>query len=450
MQAVGSDSLARVDKLEKAQPDGAGPCSFATAREVEVMVVFDLGAHHDLVEQVLRAGVLEMDGHHGAERWRVGHLDEDSARRDVARDRIGVPVQLAADDHHEGLIEAGMDAAVGRGSWPRCEISAVVFESLGQPSLHEIMISAQDDEVKKPTLSYIISTGGHEDASLVSTTMRVRFALRFAALAVVAAAPVGANAERSDPAFLGVGMGDYNGQCKIGTITRNSGAQAAGLLPGDIFLAIDGTLIGRCDDLTREIQKREPSDKVELRILRNGASVGIPAQLSSRSELMRQRFVGKTLNDLHMITVADGRPTDVSWRGKTTIVGWYDANKCVGCDRVFTKLGQWVKSRKTNSQTYPLLALAATAGNRERSDEENVSQLKHEQRLLEVPLLYGESDTYSSISFGDDKRVIAMVVDCHGVVQHAMPIKPDADDVNALLEELTVAADQAARPPRAR
>ena len=38
-----------------------------------------------------------------------------------------------------------------------------------------------------------------------------------------------------------------------------------------------------------------------------------------------------------------------------------------------------------------------------------------------------------------------MVVDCRGIVQFVAPIAPDSDDLDAALDELLAAAEQAAR-----
>jgi hypothetical protein len=75
-------------------------------------------------------------------------------------------------------------------------------------------------------------------------------------------------------------------------------------------------------------------------------------------------------------------------------------------------------------------------------------QLKPEQRKLDMPLLVTDTATYQSLTINDAKRMSFMVVDCKGVVQHIVPLKPDADDLDAVLEELYTATEQAQRLKR--
>ena len=84
------DTLTGVDKLDKAQADGASGRGFVVACEVQVVVMLHFGAHHDLVDQVIAPVVLEVNGHHGAQRRRVVHLHEDAATRDIPSDGPGV------------------------------------------------------------------------------------------------------------------------------------------------------------------------------------------------------------------------------------------------------------------------------------------------------------------------------------------------------------------------
>ena len=53
-------------------------------------------------------------------------------------------------------------------------------------------------------------------------------------------------------------------------ITKNSGAQDAGIQPGDIITKIDNTDISGFSDLSLAIGSRRPGDKVAVTYTRNG------------------------------------------------------------------------------------------------------------------------------------------------------------------------------------
>jgi len=246
----------------------------------------------------------------------------------------------------------------------------------------------------------------------------------------------------SNPAFLGVGMQDAGtiGPCEIGTVTKDSGAQVAGLRAGDVFVAIDGTAVGSCDSVITLIQTHEPGDLTKIEVRRGGVSTTIPAKLLSRAEVMRQRFVGQPIPMTTLIRVDDLTAGDLSSRGKTTIVGWFDQKNCVGCETVFGSIAQWQK--KTRSA---ISVLGATAGDIRKSVPENLETLKQYQRGLDVPLLVADQDTFADLAITDPDRIHFMVIDCRGVVQYAAPLAPEADDTAAVLDELYAAAEQASR-----
>lgn len=263
-----------------------------------------------------------------------------------------------------------------------------------------------------------------------------------ATVAALASAPV--SAEPSNPAFLGVGMHDLGttGPCIIDNITKNSGAHAAGLRADDIFVSLDGAAVPNCDALVRLIQAREPGDKVKLSVRRASLPMEIDATLYSRADVMRQRYVGQILPLATLLRVDDQTETDLSSRGKTTIVGWFDQG-CSGCDQIFANVAQWTRAK--SSRQSPIVAFAATAADTRRSLPETLTALKHEQRRFDVPLLVSDVETYRELAITDQKRISFMVIDCKGVVQYAVPLKPDADDTRAILDELYAAAEQAAR-----
>lgn len=257
-----------------------------------------------------------------------------------------------------------------------------------------------------------------------------------------------ASAKSSNPAFLGVGMTDVQGRtagaptCMIETITKGSGAHAAGLRSGDEFIAIDGKPVANCAALILLIQAHEPGDIVKVDVRRNGTATSINATLLSRAEVLRQRLVGQPL-PITSLTRADDQTTSaLSTRGKTTIVGWFDQKNCIGCESVFGKVELW--SRGNSTKTSAISVLGATMADPNKPPVEALDVLKQYQRHLDVPLLVADAETYNEFTVSDGDRIHFMVVDCRGVVQYAAPIAPDADDTTAVLEELYAAAEQAA------
>jgi membrane-associated protease RseP (regulator of RpoE activity) len=273
----------------------------------------------------------------------------------------------------------------------------------------------------------------------------VRFAL--SALFVVVAPLTAVADESSNPAFLGVGMHDMNGgpgtlgPCVIDSVTKDSGAHAAGLRGGDVMVGLDTTPIMNCDGLVKAIQDREPGQVVKIEIKRGGLATTLEATLPSRADVLRKRFVGKPMPLTTLMRVDDQSATDLTSRGKTTIVGWFDQTRCTSCASAFAKINDWVKAKtKGNS----IAVYGITAANM-KSVPETVLDLKLAQRNFDVPLMVADPETFGELSITDIKRIHFMVIDCRGIVQYATPLKPDADDRSAILEELYAATEQAAR-----
>jgi serine protease Do len=51
-------------------------------------------------------------------------------------------------------------------------------------------------------------------------------------------------------------------------VQKNSGAEAAGLKPGDIITKVDGNLVTESSDLTERVGRLQPGDKVKITALR--------------------------------------------------------------------------------------------------------------------------------------------------------------------------------------
>ncbi len=265
---------------------------------------------------------------------------------------------------------------------------------------------------------------------------------------VVLSPLVAAADESSNPAFLGVGMHDLGssttgatGPCVIDQVTPDSGAAAAGLRSSDVLVALDATPIANCDGLVKAIQDREPGQVVKIQIQRAGVPQTLEALLPSRADVLRKRFVGKPVPLKTLTRVDDSTVTDLGSRGKTTIIGWFDQRMCTTCAAAFGKIADWAKTRSKGSSVSVIGVTSASV----KSVPETIEDLKIQQRHYDVPLMVADPETFVELSITDVKRIHFMVIDCRGIVSYAAPLKPDADDRGAVLEELFAAADQAAR-----
>lgn len=68
------------------------------------------------------------------------------------------------------------------------------------------------------------------------------------------------------------------------TVVEGSGAEAAGVEPGDVILAADGEPIRSVEDLFEILRNRNPGDRLELEVSRNGERQTIAVELTGRPE----------------------------------------------------------------------------------------------------------------------------------------------------------------------
>lgn len=90
-----------------------------------------------------------------------------------------------------------------------------------------------------------------------------------------------------DEGFLGVTLGDRRdgGQgALVGEVEADSPASEAGLVDGDIVIAVDGNTVDGAAGLVAAIRDREPGDDVEITVIRGGETLTVTATLSERPE----------------------------------------------------------------------------------------------------------------------------------------------------------------------
>lgn len=83
----------------------------------------------------------------------------------------------------------------------------------------------------------------------------------------------------------------------IDTITKNSGAEKAGLKKGDVIVSVDGKNIANFLDLNSIVATKRPNDFVEVNYFRNGKNSTTKVQLSVQ-EIANYQFNGFELEEL--------------------------------------------------------------------------------------------------------------------------------------------------------
>ncbi len=84
----------------------------------------------------------------------------------------------------------------------------------------------------------------------------------------LAAAKEQAKRAAAGQAFLGVNMDTTKGRVELIGTQKGFGARAAGLVPGDAIVEVDGTSISTIQDFQARLSAKRPGDKVQLRIER--------------------------------------------------------------------------------------------------------------------------------------------------------------------------------------
>jgi len=84
----------------------------------------------------------------------------------------------------------------------------------------------------------------------------------------------------SNRAMLGVTTGSAEGGVKINDITKDGGAEKAGLKEGDIITTIDGKKMEDPDDLSETIRAHKIGDKVSITYLRDNKEQKVTAELT--------------------------------------------------------------------------------------------------------------------------------------------------------------------------
>ena len=117
-------------------------------------------------------------------------------------------------------------------------------------------------------------------------------------------------------AALGITLGKSStAGVQIAGVMPNSPAAEAGLLPGDLLLAMDDIPIRSASDVINLVAGHVPDDRVRLRVDRNGLRGTLRATLASQLDVSRRAALGATFSKsghggVRILRVVSGSPAD--------------------------------------------------------------------------------------------------------------------------------------------
>lgn len=225
----------------------------------------------------------------------------------------------------------------------------------------------------------------------------------------------------------------------VDKITKGSGAQEAGLRENDMILALDGVATPHCDELKAAIVVHPAGDRIRLDVHRFNVATKlvINVTLSSRAEILHRRFVGQPLELGELADVDDQKRTYDSsdLRGTTSVLGWFILDSCTRCSQLFERVADAIAAHRVDRAPFMLAVTASHNGDAKHFRGSYTSR---------VPLAVAENlQTLNDFALNDGERVSFMVIDCRGVVRFVTPIASDADDLDAAVDEVLAAVDQA-------
>ncbi|MES2544444.1 MAG: trypsin-like peptidase domain-containing protein [Bacteroidota bacterium] len=126
--------------------------------------------------------------------------------------------------------------------------------------------------------------------------------------------------------ILGIEGGELNGTVSkelginqtdgfyVNKVTKNSGAEKAGITKGDIVTKLDNQSISSYADINGIVNTKRPNDKIQVTVLRNGKTIVVPVTLS-KNEGLTTDFKGL---DLENITASDKKKFRIDYGVKIT------------------------------------------------------------------------------------------------------------------------------------
>lgn len=273
---------------------------------------------------------------------------------------------------------------------------------------------------------------------------------------VVPPAPVLATAApsrpTSNPAFLGIKMRDHGAGCLVEGVTPGSAANDAGLREWDLIVAIDDVKTTSCTALKMQIVSYLPGHVVKLDLRRDAERMVVHAPLSTRAEVLHRRLVGHAMEPAEVVDADDGQRSYnlAETRGKTVVIGWFMIEHCSGCSAVFDRVADGLAKRLADRDNPPFV-IAVT----QRPNPTNTVAMTPNAKLLlppvrksygfvaGVPLALASDATFEELAIDDPDRVHFTVIDSRGIVRFVAPIAPGSEDIDAAVDEVLAAAEQA-------
>jgi serine protease Do len=102
--------------------------------------------------------------------------------------------------------------------------------------------------------------------------------------------------ELNSKASKELGINDTEG-FYINRVTKNSGAEKAGLQKGDIIKKLDNQRINSFSELSGYISTKRPNDKIQVTFIRNGETKSVPVALI-KNDVVTTEFKGLELEDI--------------------------------------------------------------------------------------------------------------------------------------------------------
>ena len=248
---------------------------------------------------------------------------------------------------------------------------------------------------------------------------------------------------RSNPAFLGIEMLEDVGGCRVEWVTACSPAKDAGLRMFDVIVGMDGQPVqdGKrpaCDVLRERIMTHGPGEVVTYDVRRGGEKVAVKATLATRADVQHRCFVGQRLRSIDVTDVDNEhrRFELADLRGKTTVLGWFRLERCAGCGEVFDAISDAIANRLTHHKP-------AFLGLTPQPD----AALKNPRVAFAstVPLALVNAREFDELTLKESDRIQFMVVDARGVIRFVAPIAPGSEDLEAAIDDLLAAVEQADR-----
>jgi peroxiredoxin len=234
-------------------------------------------------------------------------------------------------------------------------------------------------------------------------------------------------APQVDPPWLGLlrpQQGVFGVQ--VVEVYEDSGAAAAGLLPGDEILFLDDVPVTGVTELVMVVQHHVVGDVVEVRLVRHNVEMTMMVQLGARvddREMLHRRLVGKPAPSVRLRRLDDDRLFDPSsLRGKVVVLAWF-STRCDACGEIISGLSEWASRNRRDT------VVAAVT-----SAEPGPLSTYLARSAISVPVAVAADDDfqrYGLLGGRGDALVAFVVIDRNGIVRMAAAVGDGSDSAEA-------------------